>query len=36
MIPWLYLKWVSAGDFLEALQALVGPSAVVLSANVVV
>ena len=36
LIPWLYLKGVSTGDFSEALQALVGPSAVGLSANVVV
>ena len=27
LIPWLYLKGVSTGDFAEALQALVGPQA---------
>ena len=27
LIPWLYLKGVSTGDFAEALQALVGPRA---------
>ncbi len=27
LIPWLYLKGVSTGDFSEALQALVGPRA---------
>jgi len=36
LIPWLYLKGVSTGDFTEALQALVGPRAATLSANVVV
>jgi transposase-like protein len=36
LIPWLYLKGVSTGDFSEALQALVGESAKGLSANVVV
>ena len=36
LIPWLYLKGISSGDFSEALQALVGPSAAGLSANVVV
>ena len=32
LIPWLYLKGVSTGDFSEALQALVGPQAAGLSA----
>jgi transposase-like protein len=36
LIPWLYLKGISTGDFSEALQALVGPEAKGLSANVVV
>lgn len=36
LIPWLYLKGISTGDFSEALQALVGPDAAGLSANVVV
>ena len=36
LIPWLYLKGVSTGDFQEALQALVGEKAKGLSANVVV
>jgi len=36
LIPWLYLKGVSTGDFSEALQALVGPDAKGLSANVIV
>lgn len=36
LIPWLYLKGISTGDFTEALQALLGPSAPGLSANVVV
>ena len=36
LIPWLYLKGVSTGDFSEALQALVGEQAKGLSANVVV
>jgi len=27
LIPWLYLKGVSTGDFAEALQALLGPNA---------
>ncbi|MCC7084760.1 MAG: hypothetical protein IT427_07105 [Pirellulales bacterium] len=30
LIPWLYLKGVSTGDFREALQALVGEEAAVL------
>ncbi len=36
LIPWLYLKGISTGDFSEALQALVGPHATGFSANVVV
>lgn len=36
LIPWLYLKGVSTGDFAEALQSLVGEKAAGLSANVVV
>jgi putative transposase len=35
LIPWLYLKGISTGDFSEALQALVGERAGGLSANVV-
>ncbi len=35
LIPWLYLKGVSTGDFSEALQALVGPQAAGLSASTV-
>ena len=27
LIPWLYLKGISTGDFSEALEALVGPQA---------
>ena len=33
LIPWLYLKGVSTGDFPEALQALLGPAAGGLSAT---
>lgn len=33
LIPWLYLKGVSTGDFPEALQALLGPAADGLSAT---
>jgi putative transposase len=36
LLPWLYLKGVSTGDFSEALQALVGEDAAGLSANVIV
>ena len=36
LIPWLYLKGVSTGDFPEALQSLVGEQAKGLSATVVV
>jgi len=35
LIPWLYLKGISTGDFAEALQSLVGERAKGLSANVV-
>ncbi len=35
MIPWLYLKGISTGDFSEALKALVGPEAKGLSATTV-
>ncbi|XZE56086.1 IS256 family transposase [Planctomycetaceae bacterium SH139] len=35
LIPWLYLKGISTGDFGEALQALVGERAAGLSPNVV-
>lgn len=35
LIPWLYLKGVSTGDFSEALQALLGPGAPGLSATTV-
>jgi len=36
LIPWLYLKGVSTGDFSEALKALVGSEAPGLSASTVV
>jgi putative transposase len=36
LIPWLYLKGVSTGDFVEALQALLGEDAKGLSPNVIV
>ena len=35
LIPWLYLKGISTGDFSEALQSLVGPQAAGLSASTV-
>ena len=35
LIPWLYLKGVSTGDFSEALMSLVGPNAAGLSASTV-
>jgi len=35
VLPWLYLKGVSSGDFAEALEALVGPSAKGLSASTI-
>ena len=33
LLPWLYLKGISTGGFSEALQALLGPDAVGLSAS---
>jgi transposase-like protein len=35
LIPWLYLRGISTGDFQEALEALVGPGAKGLSPNVI-
>lgn len=35
LIPWLYLKGISTGDFQEALQTLVGPDCPGLSANTI-
>ncbi len=35
LIPWLYLKGISTGDFSESLQALLGPQAPGLSATTV-
>jgi len=35
LIPWLYLKGISSGDFVEALAALLGPQAKGLSATTV-
>jgi len=35
LIPWLYLKGISTGDFSEALTALVGPAAQGLSASTI-
>ncbi len=35
LIPWLYLKGISTGDFGEALQALVGPQAAGLGATTI-
>jgi putative transposase len=35
MLPWLYLKGISTGDFGEALSALVGPQAKGLSAGTI-
>lgn len=35
LLPWLYLKGISTGDFNEALQALLGPSAGGLSASTI-
>jgi transposase-like protein len=35
LIPWLYLKGISTGDFAEALQAILGPDAPGLSATTV-
>ena len=36
LIPWLYLKGISTGDFTEALAALLGPQAPGLSATTIV
>jgi transposase-like protein len=36
LLPWLYLKGISSGDFSEALTALVGPTAAGLSASTIV
>jgi len=36
LIPWLSLKGVSTGDFGEALESLIGPSAKGFSPNVIV
>ena len=35
LLPWLYLKGISTGDFSEALQALLGPDAPGLSASTI-
>lgn len=35
LIPWLYLRGISTGDFQEALNALLGPSAPALAASTV-
>ena len=35
VLPWLYLKGVSTGDFTEALEALLGPNARGLSAKTI-
>jgi putative transposase len=35
LIPWLYLKGISTGDFTEALQAILGPDAPGLSASTI-
>jgi putative transposase len=35
LLPWLYLKGVSTGDFSEALQAILGPGAPGLSATTI-
>ncbi len=35
LLPWLYLKGISTGDFSEALQALLGPEARGLSASTI-
>ncbi|MGB9578136.1 MAG: IS256 family transposase [Halothiobacillaceae bacterium] len=36
LLPWLYLKGISTGDYQEALQALLGPQAPGLSASTIV
>ena len=35
LLPWLYLKGISTGEFGEALEALLGPEAPGLSANMI-
>jgi hypothetical protein len=35
LLPWLYLKGISTGDFSEALAALLGPDAPGLSASTI-
>ena len=35
LLPWLYLKGISTGDFSEALAALLGPDAEGLSASTI-
>ena len=35
LLPWLYLKGISTGDFTEALAALLGPNATGLSAKTI-
>ena len=35
LLPWLYLKGISSGDFQEALAALLGPNAAGLSATTI-
>ena len=35
LLPWLYLKGVSTGDYQEALSALLGDNAIGLSANTI-
>ena len=35
LLPWLYLKGVSTGDFSEALASLLGPDAPGLSASTI-
>ena len=35
LLPWLYLKGISSGDFSEALAALLGPDAPGLSASTI-
>jgi len=36
LLPWLYLKGISTGDFSEALAALLGPDAPGLSAGTII
>jgi len=35
LLPWLYLKGISTGDFHEALAALLGPNAAGLSSSTI-